>query len=147
LPGWAAGCSRSCAAAVRWRTRCRPYRFRAGWAGAFVAYIGTSPEREEEARTALLAELRRAAEEPLDEAELERARRYMIGSWQIRQQTHARQLADLAYALMLGEGLVELREFEARIRAVDADAVRRPRRWLREEHVVEAIVRGSVVGR
>jgi zinc protease len=116
--------------------------------GAFVAYIGTSPEREEEARTALLAELRRAAEEPLDEAELERARRYMIGSWQIRQQTHARQLADLAYALMLGEGLVELREFEARIRAVDADAVRSAaERWLREEHVVEAIVRGSVVGR
>jgi zinc protease len=116
--------------------------------GAFVAYIGTSPEREEEARGALLAELRRAAAEPLGEAELERARRYMIGSWQIRQQTHARQLADLAYALMLGEGLVELREFEARIRAVDAAAVRSAaERWLREEHLVQAIVRGSGGGR
>jgi zinc protease len=112
--------------------------------GAFIAYIGTSPEREEEARSAMLEELLRTAEQPLAEAELDRARRYMIGAWQIRQQTHGRQLADLAYALMLGEGLSELREFEARIREIDAERVRAAaERWLKREHMIESIVRGS----
>jgi zinc protease len=112
--------------------------------GAFIAYIGTSPEREEEARTAMLTELLRTADQPLAEDELERARRYMIGAWQIRQQTHGRQLADLAYALMLGEGLGELREFEARIREINAERVRAAaERWLKREHMIESIVRGS----
>jgi zinc protease len=112
--------------------------------GAFIAYIGTSPEREQEARDAMRTELLRTAEQPLAADELERARRYMLGAWQIRQQTHARQLADLAYALMLGEGLGELREYESRIRAVNAEQVRAAAaRWLDGEHMIESIVRGS----
>ncbi|MGH7466211.1 MAG: M16 family metallopeptidase, partial [Longimicrobiales bacterium] len=72
--------------------------------GAFVAFIGTAPEREQEAREGMLRELLRTTQEPLEAGELERARRYLTGSWQIRQQTHSRQLADLAGALLLGEG-------------------------------------------
>jgi zinc protease len=116
--------------------------------GVFIAYIGTAPEREAEARDALVQELRRTAEEPLDDAEVERAQRYLIGSWQIRQQTHSRQLADLAYALLLGEGLTELREYESRIRSVDAERIRAAaERWLRPELMVEAVVRGTGGGR
>lgn len=111
--------------------------------GAYLAYIGTAPDREQEAREQLLAELLRTATEPLPEDELERARRYMIGTWQIRQQTNGSQLGDLAGALLLGEGLAELREHEARIRAVDAAAVQQAaQRWLREDQVVTGIVRG-----
>ncbi|HSJ25510.1 MAG TPA: insulinase family protein [Longimicrobiales bacterium] len=111
--------------------------------GAYLAYIGTAPDREAEARAELTAELLRSATEPLPEDELERARRYMIGTWQIRQQTNSSQLGDLAGALLLGEGLAELREHEARIRAVDAAAVQQAaRRWLREDQVVTGIVRG-----
>jgi zinc protease len=117
-------------------------------AGAFVAYIATAPEREAEAREALLHELLRMTEVQLDEADVERARRYMIGSWQIRQQTHARQVSDLAYALLLGEGLSELREYETRVAAVTAGRIRAvAERWLRPEMMVEAIVRGSGRGR
>jgi zinc protease len=112
--------------------------------GAFVAYIGTSPEREDEAREAMLAELGRPTVERLDPEELARARRYMIGSWQIRQQTHARQLADLGYALLLGDGLRDLREFEARINALAAEDVRAAaERWLVAEQVVESVMRGT----
>jgi zinc protease len=111
--------------------------------GAFIASIGTAPEREEEARVALLHELRATAERPLTAAELERAQRYLIGTWQIRQQTNDSQLDDLAAALLLGQGLVELNEYEARIRAVTAAAVQRAaERWLDGEHAVAGIVRG-----
>jgi zinc protease len=61
--------------------------------GAFLAYIGTSPERAGEAREQLLQQLARLAEEPLPESDITRAQRYLIGTWQIGQQTHARQLS------------------------------------------------------
>ena len=117
-------------------------------AGAFVAYIGMAPEREQEAREEMLRELVRTTEEPLAADELERARRYLVGSWQIRQQTHSRQLADLAGALLLGEGLAELREHVPRLEAVSAEDVRAAaERWIRPEHVVEAVVRGTGASR
>ena len=113
-------------------------------AGAFVAYIGTAPEREDEARDALLDELRATTRELLDPADVERAKRYLIGSWQIRQQTHARQLHELATALLLGEGVAELREYGARIEAVTAERVRAAaERWIRPDRVVEAVIRGT----
>src|SRR5690606_38345493 len=77
-------------------------------AGAFLAYVGTSPEREEEARSALLAELERLANDGVTAGELARAQEYVIGAWKIRTQTNAAQLAELADALVLGRGMAEL---------------------------------------
>jgi zinc protease len=116
--------------------------------GAFLAYIGTSPEREEEAREELLRELMQLGEELLPEADIVRAQRYLIGTWQIGQQTNARQLAELAQALLLGEGIAELREHEERIRAVTGERIRAAAaRWLTPDRLVEGIVRGSGGGR
>ncbi|NIP79735.1 MAG: hypothetical protein GWM90_11165, partial [Gemmatimonadetes bacterium] len=113
-------------------------------AGAFVGYIATSPEREEEARSGLVDELLGLRDEPPTEEELERARRYTIGAWQIRTQTNAAQLSELAGALMLGDGLEEIRTFEDRIRGVTRDDVARAAtRWFDPERLVEAAVRGS----
>src|SRR6476659_5246091 len=50
-----------------------------GRAGALVTYIATSPEREEEARTAMLDELERFAREPVSESELSQAVNYLAG--------------------------------------------------------------------
>ncbi len=117
-------------------------------AGAFVGYIATSPEREAEAREGLLAGVRELREELVTEAELERARRYTIGAWQIRAQTNGAQLRDLAGALLLGRGLEDLRVYEAEIRAVDAEAVRSAaRRFLDPDRLVEGAVRGRGGGR
>jgi zinc protease len=112
--------------------------------GAFIGYIGTAPEREEEARASLMEELVRTTQEPLPADDVERAKRYMIGAWQIRQQTNSQQAGDLAYALLLGDGLEELRQHEARVRAVDAAAIQAAaQRWIRPDRVVQAIVRGT----
>ena len=113
--------------------------------GAYVAYIGTSPEREDEARAELLRELRRWAVELLPAEEIERAKRYTIGARQIRRQSNAGQLAVLADAVLFGTGMAEVREFEARIEAVTAEEMRAAAaRWLDPARVVAGVVRGSV---
>jgi zinc protease len=112
-------------------------------AGAFVGYIGTSPEREEEARAGLLEQFALLASQPLSEDEIERSKRYTIGSWQIRRQTNAAQLSDLLYAHLLGPGMEEITRFEEYIHAVDAAAIRDvAQRYFRPEVAVEGVVRG-----
>jgi zinc protease len=112
-------------------------------AGAFVGYIATSPDREEEARAALLDEIARLRVEPPTDEELERARRYAIGAWQIRSQTNTAQLSDLAAAIMMGEGVEEIRDHAARIEAVDRDTLLAvAHRWFDADRLAEGMVRG-----
>ena len=112
--------------------------------GAYIAYIGTSPEREVEARTELLRELLRWTTELLPAADLERAKRYTIGARQIRRQSNAGQLAILAEALLFGGGTTELREYEARIAGVTPEEIRAAAaRWLDVKRLVVGVVRGS----
>jgi zinc protease len=117
-------------------------------AGSFVSYIATSPEREEEARAGLLAELGRLRDELIEETELERAREYTVGSWQIRSQSNAAQVSDIMHALLVGEGLREIAEYEQRVRAVTAERIREvAQRYFDEQRLVEAVVRGTGGGR
>lgn len=117
-------------------------------AGAFVVYMATAPEREEEARAALLREFEKLREEPVTADELERAKRYTIGAWQIRQQTNTAQLGNLLGALVFGSGLEDIREFEDRIRAVTPEAILAvARRDFDPARVVQGVVRGRGGGR
>ncbi len=112
--------------------------------GAFLAYIATTPEREEEARDGLLEELGRLRVEPIAQEEVERARRYSIGARRIRRQTNAAHLADLRNALLIGRGLVELRDYEQRLAALDGEVLRAAaERWLNPARLVEGVVRGK----
>jgi zinc protease len=116
--------------------------------GAFVAYIATSPEREHEARAGLLHEFEKLVAKPVLDEELQRAKQYLIGTWQIRRQTNGAQLSDLAHALLLGNGLEELREFTDRINAISAQDVRTAaERYFDPSRLVEAVVRGSMHAR
>jgi zinc protease len=116
--------------------------------GAFLGYIATSPEREEEAKAGLLEELAEVTRTPLFDEEVERAKRYMLGTWRIRMQTNAAQLAELASALLLGDGLRELREYEDRLMAIGPDEIRTAAaaRFTSGTEVV-GIVRGTGGGR
>src|SRR5688500_7537341 len=115
-----------------------------GLGGAFMAYIATAPEREDEARGALLEELARLLTEPLPEDEIARAQRYTIGTWQIRGQTNSSQLGDLVDAYLLGEGVREITEFEERIRSVTPQRIQAAaRKYFDPSLLVEGIVRGK----
>lgn len=112
--------------------------------GAFVAYIATSPEREEEARAALLEEFARLVDEPLPLEEVERAQRYMIGTWQIRSQTNGAQLGDLMQAYMLGPGASEITDFAEHIRAVTPESIQAvAQRYFHTSQLCEGVVRGT----
>jgi zinc protease len=111
-------------------------------AGAFVAYIATSPEKEEVARRGLLAEFGKLRDEPVTAKELEQAQTYAVGVHAIRQQSGGAVLADMVDAWLFGR-LEELEEFDARVRAVTAHGMRQiARAYFDETRRVEGIIRG-----
>ncbi len=119
-----------------------PVERRAG--GAFAAYIATSPAREDEAREGLLREFAKLRDDVPQHEELERARRYLIGTHAIAQQSGAAVLGDLVDAWLFGTGLDERRAFAGQIEAVTAQDVQRlARRYFDPARVVEGLVRGN----
>ncbi len=114
-------------------------------AGAIVTYIATSPEREEEARHAMLEELQRVATAPMDPTEVERARRYAAGIVEVRRQS-GRAIADELLASWIHGTTAELASVPERLRAVTEDDVRRVAESVfREEQRAEYVVRGTMV--
>ena len=115
-------------------------------AGMFVSYIATGPDKEEVARQGLLAEFAKLRDQPVTDDELERAKRYAIGTHAIRQQSGGAVLGDMVDAWLLGEGLAELGTFESETsRVTAADIQRVAREYFDPDRRVEGIVRG--VGR
>ncbi|MFN2603020.1 MAG: M16 family metallopeptidase [Gemmatimonadaceae bacterium] len=112
-------------------------------AGMFMSYIATSPEKEDVARNGLLAEFERLRKEPVTDEELERAKKYAIGSHAIRQESGGAVLGDMVDAWMLGTGVRELEEHDSRVNAVTAEDVQRvAREYFDPDRRVEGVVRG-----
>lgn len=111
--------------------------------GMFIAYIATSPEKEDVARRGLLEEFRKLRDAPVTDAELSLARRYALGTHAIRQQSGSAVLADMLDAWVHGEGLHELDDYERRVSAVTAAELRElAAHWWDESRRVEGVVRG-----
>ena len=91
-------------------------------AGALLAYIATSPEREDEARDAMLEELERVCADPPTDDELLRARNYAAGAVEIRRQ-RGRSAADELLDAWLNGLIDELAGLPARLRTVTRDEV------------------------
>lgn len=112
-------------------------------AGMFIAYIATSPAREDEARAGLLAEFEKLRATLVGADELSRAQTYTIGSHAIRQQSGAAVLADIIDAWQFGRGLEELDEFEGRVLAVTPAEIQAvAERYFDPARIVEGIIRG-----
>ncbi|QJR34216.1 M16 family metallopeptidase [Gemmatimonas groenlandica] len=120
-----------------------PIERRAG--GVFAAYIATSPSREQEARDGLLGEFAKLCDAAPTDDEMERARRYLIGTHAIAQQSGGSVLGDLVDAWLFGEGLHERHEVVDRLAAVQgADVLRMARASFDPSRVAEGVVRGSL---
>lgn len=119
-----------------------PVERRAG--GMFVAYIATSPSREDEAREGLLREFAKLRERAPGTEEIERARQYIIGTHAIGQQAGGTVLGEMVDAWLFGSGLEERRALSAHIAAVRADDIQRlAEQYFQEQRIVEAVVRGN----
>jgi zinc protease len=115
--------------------------------GAVIGYVATSPEREEEARQAMLTELARLAATTPGPGETERARQYAAGLVALGRQHGSAVAAELADAWVRGT----LEDFEAeepRRRAVTAGEIRDAARDVFQPELrAEYVVRGAPAAR
>ncbi|HSR14984.1 MAG TPA: hypothetical protein VLL51_04490, partial [Gemmatimonadales bacterium] len=115
--------------------------------GALLTYIATSPDREEEAREAMLAELGGFRQIAPGASEVERAANYLIGQAEVSRQSAAALAAEMLDAWLQGTGLEELLDVAGPYRAVTPLAVQQAaERYLDPGQRVEGVVRGSQVG-
>ena len=113
------------------------------WSGAIAAYIATSPAREEEARAGLFSEFAKFRDVAPSDDEVDRARRYLIGTHSIGLQTTSAMMAELVEAWMFGEELHAPERVNAQIGAVTArDVHELAQRYFDPSRVTEGVVRG-----
>lgn len=92
--------------------------------GYFGVYIGTAPQKEKEALEAIREQLRLILK-GVEEQELERAKNYIVGSFEIGLQRNSAQAATVGFDELYGIGAYEYRKFPEKILAVTADDVAR----------------------
>jgi zinc protease len=115
-----------------------------GRAGALVTYIATSPEREEEARTAMLEQLEQFAREPISEQERSQAVNYLAGQAEISRQSASALASEILECWVIGNGLMDLEDPAGSYRAVTAEEVLQvARQNLDPGRRAEGVVRGS----
>jgi zinc protease len=92
--------------------------------GGLLTYIATSPDREQEAREAMLEELGKLGTEGVSAEELSQAISYLVGQTAVQRQTASAVAGEILEAWLVGTGLEELNDPAAPFRAVTGDAVR-----------------------
>ncbi len=93
--------------------------------GYFTAYIATAPEKLDQAQRGMLEELEKLLQGPPRAAELERAKRYLIGNLAIDRQRNAAHAASIALNSLYGLGPDSDDQLAQRIEAVGAEDVLR----------------------
>ncbi len=113
-------------------------------AGALVTYIATAPEREEEAREAMLAELAVFTRERVSDEELVQAIEYLAGQTEVERQSGGALAGEILDAWLIGDGLQEIADPGAAFRRVTADGVREvAAACLGQGRRAEGVVRGG----
>lgn len=91
--------------------------------GCFKVYALVPSAQASRARQALLEQLERLRHEPVSSAELLRAKKYMLGLFEISQQRKSTQAFRLAMCELLGAGFAAVEDYPRRIRSVTAERV------------------------
>ena len=112
--------------------------------GAFVSYIATAPQREEEARREMLRELQRFAEERVTEEELTQAVNYLAGQTAVNRQRASAVAGEMIEAWLAGGGLMDLEDPAGHYRAVTADQILDVAQATLKGARAEGVVRGTV---
>jgi zinc protease len=93
--------------------------------GSFGVYIGSAPEKVPQVLAGIERELTRARTETVSDEELTRAKRYLIGSFEIDLQRISAVATNLALNELYSLGYDEYRRYPEKINAVTAEDVLR----------------------
>ena len=119
-----------------------------GRAGSLATYIATSPDREAEARQAMLTELQRFVSDRVTAIELGQAINYLAGQAQVERQNSASVLSEILEAWMIGGGLADVADPASRYRAVTAEQVQElAATMLDPDRRAEGVIEGTGGGR
>jgi len=96
-----------------------------------AAYVTTAPENLEAAKRGIVREIERLQKEPVPQAELERAKRFLVGSYALRHQRNSDQAFYLGWYEAVGVGWEFDDTYAERMNAVTAEQVQQAARtWL-----------------
>ncbi len=110
--------------------------------GYLGVYIGTAPENEHKAVEGILRELERIRNEPVSDLELSRAKRVLIGEYEIRLQRFSNQAAHYAMDELYGLGYMHSHQYPEKIEALTKRDVRRvAKEYIRPDAYVKAVVK------
>ncbi|MBI3326949.1 MAG: insulinase family protein [Nitrospinae bacterium] len=107
----------------------------------FFIYLATSPEKVDAALEGIRAELAKVREQGVTPQEVERAKQYLVGSYEIELQKNSSQAATLAFHERYGLGSQELEAYTEKILSVTPEVVQQvARAYLSLEQCTVAIV-------
>jgi len=109
--------------------------------GIFGVYIASAPDKKDQALSALMKELEEIRTNPVTSDELNRARRSLIGSYEIGLQEVSSQASDMANNELYGLGYEFSKEYPGKIEAVTVeDVLRIARKYITLDSYVTSIV-------
>lgn len=93
--------------------------------GYFAAYVSSAPDKIDQALEEVKKQLATTAEQPVSAEELERARRYLLGTHAIRLQDASARAASLALNELYGLGFADDATYEEQVMQVTAAELQR----------------------
>ncbi|MEQ9619756.1 MAG: pitrilysin family protein [Deltaproteobacteria bacterium] len=91
--------------------------------GYFGVYIGTAPEKEQEAVSAIKEQLEVVLDEGVTDDEMKRAQNYLVGNFEIGLQQNSSQAAKITFDELYGIGWDEYKKYPEEIYAVTKEDV------------------------
>lgn len=91
--------------------------------GYFGVYIGTAPDKEEEALSGIKDQLRLLLEKGITDQELDRAKNYIVGTYEIGLQKNSSQASKIVFDELYGLGWEEYHNYPQKIMEVTKDQV------------------------
>lgn len=112
--------------------------------GYFGVYIGTAPENIDRAIDGIIMELKKIKENGITAEELERAKRYIIGGFEIDLQRNSHQASVLSFNELYGLGYNEIYEFPENILRVKTEDIQKvANKYIDLDRYVLAIIKPS----
>jgi zinc protease len=114
--------------------------------GYFAVYMATSPENLDVAVAGIEEELGKVRDHQVGKQELERSKKYLVGTHEISLQRRAALASTLAFHECYGQGHDEYTRYAGSILAVTAaDLQRVARKYLNPQRSVSAVVKPAAV--